>query len=65
MNILSRKFEYQADNYAKYNFNENALISALKKLSKNSLSNLTPNSLYVKFHYSHPPLLQRILNLKK
>ncbi len=65
MNILSRKFEYQADNYAKYNFNENALISALKKLSKNSLSNLTPNSWYVKFHYSHPPLLQRILNLKK
>ena len=65
MNILSRKFEYQADDYAKNNFNGNALISSLKKLSKNSLSNLTPSSLYVKFHYSHPTLLDRILNLKK
>ena len=65
MNILSRKFEYQADDYAKNNFNGNALISSLKKLSKNSLSNLTPSSLYIKFHYSHPTLLDRILNLKK
>ncbi len=65
MNSLSRKFEYQADDYAKENFNANALISALKKLSKNSLSNLTPHPLYVKIHYSHPTLLQRFLNLKK
>jgi len=65
MNALSRKFEYQADDYAKENFNANALISALKKLSKNSLSNLTPHPLYVKIHYSHPSLLQRFLNLKK
>ena len=65
MNSLSRKFEYQADNYAKENFNAEALISSLKKLSKNSLSNLTPHPLYVKIHYSHPTLLQRILNLKK
>ena len=65
MNVLSRKFEYQADDYAKKYFNEDALISALKKLSKNSLSNLTPSSWYVKFHYSHPTLLQRFRNLKK
>lgn len=65
MNALSRKFEYQADDYAKENFNPNALISALKKLSKNSLSNLTPHPLYVKIHYSHPTLLQRFVNLKK
>ena len=65
MNSLSRKFEYQADNYAKENFNSTALITSLKKLSKNSLSNLTPHPLYVKIHYSHPTLLQRILNLKK
>jgi len=65
MNILSRKFEYQADDYAKNNFNGQSLIDALKKLSKNSLSNLKPNNLYVKIHYSHPTLLQRILNLKK
>ena len=65
MNALSRKFEYQADNYAKENFGAEALISSLKKLSKNSLSNLTPHPLYVKIHYSHPTLFQRILNLKK
>lgn len=65
MNMLSRKFEYQADDYAKNNYNSTALISALKKLSKNSLSNLTPDNLYVKIHYSHPTLLQRIQNLKK
>ena len=65
MNILSRKFEYEADDYAKNNFSAEPLIKALKKLSKNSLSNLTPSNLYVKIHYSHPSLLQRIINLKK
>lgn len=64
MNYISRKFEYQADAYAKYNFNEKPLITALKKLSKNNLSNLTPHPIYVKIHYSHPTLLQRIRNLK-
>ena len=65
MNSLSRKFEYQADDFAKKTHNSNDLISSLKKLSKNSLSNLTPHSAYVWFHYSHPSLLQRIVNLKK
>jgi len=65
MNSLSRKFEYQADDYAKETHNALDLISSLKKLSKNSLSNLTPHAAYVWFHYSHPSLLQRIVNLKK
>lgn len=65
MNSLSRKFEYQADNYAKNTHNSDDLISSLKKLSKNSLSNLTPHPSYVWFHYSHPSLLQRIKNLKQ
>ena len=63
MNFISRKFEYQADDYAKTNFDGNALISSLKKLSKNSLSNLTPHKANVFVHYSHPTLLQRVLNL--
>lgn len=63
MNYMSRKFEYQADNYAKETFTSKPLITSLKKLSKNSLSNLTPHPAYVFVHYSHPTLLQRINNL--
>tara|TARA_B100001146_G_C16195373_1_gene441382 strand:- start:1375 stop:2565 length:1191 start_codon:yes stop_codon:yes gene_type:complete len=65
MNHLSRKFEYQADDYAKSTYAALPLISSLKKLSKNSLSNLTPHPAYVFMHYSHPPLSKRIANLKK
>jgi STE24 endopeptidase len=65
MNYISRVFEYQADNYAKETFAAKPLISSLKKLSKNSLSNLTPHKAYVFMHYSHPTLLQRIKNLEK
>ena len=64
MNIFSRKFEYQADDYAKTTYKAEPLITSLKKLSKNSLSNLTPHKAYVFMHYSHPTLLQRIKNLK-
>lgn len=64
MNIISRKFEYQADNYAKETFAAEPLVTSLKKLSKNSLSNLTPHWLYVFVHYSHPTLLERFKNLK-
>ena len=63
MNFLSRKFEYQADDYAKSTFAAAPLITSLKKLSKNNLSNLTPHPAYVFMHYSHPPLIQRIKNL--
>ena len=65
MSVLSRKFEYQADNFAKNTYAGDPLISSLKKLSRNSLSNLTPHPLYVKLHYSHPTLLQRYRNLKE
>lgn len=65
MNSISRKFEYQADDYAKNTYEKQPMISALKKLSKNSLSNLTPHPLYVTVHYSHPTLLQRVENLER
>ena len=64
MNILSRKNEYQADRFAAENYKPEALASALKKLSINNLSNLTPHKTFVFFHYSHPTLLQRLAFLK-
>lgn len=65
MNWLSRRNEYQADRYAAVNYHPAPLISALKKLSVNNLSNLTPHPVYVFFNYSHPPLLKRIEQLHK
>lgn len=59
-NALSRKNEYEADEYAVKTYNGEALISGLKKLSSDHLSNLTPHPAYVFVHYSHPPLLQRV-----
>lgn len=60
MNILSRKNEYEADNYAATTYAAKPLADALKKLSVNQLSNLQPHPLYVFFNYSHPTLLQRL-----
>jgi STE24 endopeptidase len=64
-NHISRKNEYEADKFAVAFGLGNELISALKKLTVNNLSNLTPHPLYVFFHYSHPTLLQRIVNIEK
>jgi STE24 endopeptidase len=63
-NALSRRNEFQADRFAKQKYEADSLVSSLKKLSKNNLSNLTPHPVYVFFHYSHPPLLQRIKALE-
>ena len=63
MNVLSRKHEYQADGYVKENKMGEQLISALKKISSKSLSNLTPHPAYVFVNYSHPTLLQRVEKL--
>jgi STE24 endopeptidase len=60
MNVFSRKNEYEADAYAKETYSAMPLISALKKLSVNHLSNLQPHPVFVFFNYSHPTLLQRI-----
>ena len=60
MNVFSRKNEYAADHFAKSYGLGNELISALKKLSVNNLTNLTPHPAYVFAYYSHPTLYQRI-----
>ncbi len=59
--IISRKNEFSADEYsAKTAEMPESLISGLKKLSKENLSNLTPHWLNVFLNYSHPPVLDRI-----
>ncbi len=59
--IISRKNEYQADEYSVKTYNKpDAMILALKKLSIDNLSNLTPHPLKVFLSYSHPPVLERI-----
>ncbi len=62
--MLSRKYEYQADDFAAANYDWKALSDALLKLSANNLSNLTPHPAYVFFNYSHPPVLDRIKAMK-
>lgn len=63
LNCLSRRNEYQADQFAKDNGMGDALCSALKKLSVSTLTNLNPHKAYVFFHFSHPTLIQRLSNL--
>lgn len=64
INLISRKNEYQADQYSGENYSAKDLESALKKLTKSSLSNLTPHRWYVFCYYSHPTLYQRIVALR-
>ena len=59
-NRISRKHEYEADAFAAKEGYGEALVSALKKLSRDSLSNLNPHPLTVLIEYSHPTLSQRI-----
>lgn len=64
-NHISRKHEYQADGFAAKEGYGIALIEALKKLSKDSLTDLNPHPLVVKMLYSHPTLSQRIDAIEK
>ncbi len=58
--ILSRKAEYKADYFGSTRVSKEAMKRALKILSKENFSNLTPHPLYVFLHYSHPPVSDRI-----
>lgn len=65
MNWLSRKNEFEADNYAKSTFSGEPLAEALKTLSVKTLSNINPHPWYVFVNYSHPPLLERLSRLER
>jgi STE24 endopeptidase len=59
--ILSRKHEYEADLFAVTTYGKpESFIRALKKLTVDNLSNLTPHPWKVFLYYSHPPVLERI-----
>jgi STE24 endopeptidase len=62
--IWSRRHEFEADRFATQHANPAELAAALVKLHRDNASTLTPDPVYVAFHYSHPPALQRIGRLK-
>jgi len=62
---FSRKNEFEADAFAKEYANKEFLISGLVKLYRDNAATLTPDPLYVKFYYSHPPASIRIKQLEE
>jgi STE24 endopeptidase len=64
MNLISRKNEFEADQFAVSTADGSMLAQALKKLSSDNLSNLLPHPAYVFMNYSHPPLLKRLAAIK-
>lgn len=62
---LSRKFERSADRYAvDLTQKVEPLANALKRLSSDNLSNLNPHPMYVRFNYSHPPVVERVATIE-
>ena len=60
----SRRHEFEADAFATQHANAAELAEALVKLYRDNASTLTPDPVYVAFHYSHPPALERISRLR-
>jgi len=66
MQMLSRHNEFEADRYAVSTYRNGLLLAdALKKLSRQNLSNLTPHPFNVFLNYSHPPVLQRVKRIEE
>ncbi len=63
LSLLSRKHEFEADRYACAQADGRALASALLKLHEDNASTLSPDPLYVRFYYSHPPAAERLAAL--
>ncbi|MEJ5307789.1 MAG: M48 family metallopeptidase [candidate division WOR-3 bacterium] len=66
LNSISRRFEFEADNFSKNLMKDKTpIIKALKKLAFEELSSINVDPVYEFFYYSHPTLEKRILNLQK
>jgi len=64
MSGFSRRDEYEADAYACAQSSGHDLANALVKLYQDNASTLTPDPLYMRFHYSHPPALERLAAMR-
>lgn len=65
-NLLSRKYEYEADDFARNAMGgPAAMVGALRKLAQKNLTNLTPHRWFSGFYYSHPTLVEREAALTK
>jgi STE24 endopeptidase len=62
--VFSRRHEFEADAYAVRQTSGRELSSALLKLYEDNASTLTPDPVYVKFYYSHPPASERLARLE-
>jgi STE24 endopeptidase len=60
---ISRQHEFEADAYAMQQAKASDLKNALLKLYEDNASTLTPDPLYVKFYYSHPPASERLARM--
>jgi STE24 endopeptidase len=63
MALLSRKHEFEADAYAVQQTSGQDLSTALLKLYEDNASTLTPDPVFVKFYYSHPPASERLARM--
>jgi STE24 endopeptidase len=62
--FVSRTYEYEADRFASENAKASKLVTALVKMYKDNASTLTPDPVYSKFYFSHPPASERVRYLE-
>jgi STE24 endopeptidase len=63
-NWISRRHEFQADEFARLHTGADPMVAALVRLSRENASTLTPDPLYALYHYSHPPVPLRIARIR-
>jgi STE24 endopeptidase len=63
--LISRRHEFEADAYACRQASGSDLAAALLKLHEDNASTLTPDPVYVRFYYSHPPASERLAALAR